>query len=233
MAGYDKNSAKCLTEAQLVTLLHDEMPESERFGFEEHLLDCSKCVDEFAVLSEAHLSVSEWNRDVFAFMETPAIEIPHAQAAETPAWLDGVYAGFAGLAGYGMPIASMSAVTVIFVLGYFLLSYRVSPSLVEQPLVSEAVMKIPATDRTSETKVDDTAVAGDTPKYTQVSINETKRRSIRPAVRVQKAVLKRPAPAIKPDALVAEQSPRLTNNTDLSDTSLRLMDLFSELDVNE
>lgn len=77
----------CIRAEDSVAYLYGEMAMHESDSFETHLASCDVCVDEMAAVSVSHLSVYEWNRDVFAALETPPIAIPYTVE---PAILNGV-----------------------------------------------------------------------------------------------------------------------------------------------
>ena len=89
----------CAFADDLVSYLYGEMDLSEMGGFETHLSDCADCTEEFADLSLARLGVYEWNRDDFRHLKTPFIEIPYSSTNHPEyvhsSWLDALRGVFA------------------------------------------------------------------------------------------------------------------------------------------
>lgn len=230
-----KENSCCPSGPELVSLLYSELDEADGFAIGEHLRECSNCVEEFASLSEARLSAYEWNRDEFAHLETPAVAIPYGPRVRT--WIERIYAGLVFASPYGTAAAAFGGFAVIIAFGYLLIGGGVSsPSPVS--VDSETVAKIdspnsrlPVSNSAANTAVSDVNTPRIGPAVYAEFRNKQKTRSTAPrATGVPKKQL------LKPDALVAKEqaAPRLTPNTmDVSDTSLRLAELFSELDANE
>ncbi len=107
---------------EIVSYIYDEMDAADRRKFESHLASCTLCTDEFAGISDARLSIFEWNREDFAELPTPEIVIPYAPKPETASAAGGgwfvslaemfaflkspatAFAGFAVVAGLGIAI---------------------------------------------------------------------------------------------------------------------------------
>jgi hypothetical protein len=228
-----KENSCCPSGPELVSLLYSELDEADGFAIGEHLRECSNCVEEFASLSEARLSAYEWNRDEFAHLETPAVAIPYGSPAHT--WIERIYAGLVFANPYRTAAAAFGFFALTIAFGYLLIgSWANTPLPVS--LDSDTVAKIDSPNSrmpVSAAKPDESEI--NTPRtapavYAEFR-NRQKTRSAAPRV---KAIPKKQL--VKPDALVAKEqaAPRLAPNaTDLSDTSLRLAELFSELDANE
>jgi hypothetical protein len=63
-------------ENLIVSYIYDEATADERRRLETHILECTSCLDEFAGLSNARLSVFEWQQESFAKIETPVFALP-------------------------------------------------------------------------------------------------------------------------------------------------------------
>ncbi len=70
------NNSNCRFSDEMVSYIYDEIDSSSRILFETHLSGCTNCTDEFAAISNARLSVFEWQRDDFAHIPTPVFTIP-------------------------------------------------------------------------------------------------------------------------------------------------------------
>ncbi len=79
----------CKLSTEIVPYLYGELSASASSTFESHLLDCSGCTDEFAAIAGARYEVYEWNQLEFVPMPTPRMEIPYDTAnPHTESWLD-------------------------------------------------------------------------------------------------------------------------------------------------
>lgn len=116
MANIDK-ILSCGFSNDLVSYLYGEMNLSAINEFETHLPDCNSCTEEFAGLSLARLGVYEWHRDEFRHLNTPLIEIPYSlvnsEDSVRSSWLDvlrGVFASAPRLATAGGAFAALAIV---------------------------------------------------------------------------------------------------------------------------
>lgn len=102
----------------IVSYLYGEMPASDRNVFETHLAQCGSCTDEFAGISLARYSVYEWNKLEFAEMATPRIVIPY-DIDVAFSWFDKLRAALSF--GHGLPTAgaAIAAVAIAFGLVMF------------------------------------------------------------------------------------------------------------------
>lgn len=234
----NKQKSDCVTDADLVALLYGEMAEAERVPVEEHLSDCSMCVEEFATISEARLGMYEWNRDELARLATPVIQIPYGESVRA-GFLERVYTGFAIFTQFGTAAAACGIAVVAIVGGYFLMRTPTETNTAEtrtQPAIVQPE---------GQPKREESVPAAVMPTGGEIA-SESKPRAISTVSAVRKvrnvsmpkselAAVKKQNSGIKRESLVAQQqtAPRLTSNAELNDNSLRLADLFSELDANE
>ncbi|MEQ1924176.1 MAG: hypothetical protein ABL952_16870, partial [Pyrinomonadaceae bacterium] len=108
------NKNGCKFTDEIVSYMYDEIGEPERTKFEEHLLDCTVCTDEFAGISNARFSVFEWRKEEFAHLPTPNIVIPYGD----PAPAIGFFAGLRDLLTLsGWPAAATVAAGLIVSIG--------------------------------------------------------------------------------------------------------------------
>jgi len=70
-------SGPCPNSDTVVSYLYDELTIDAKLKFEDHLADCSYCIDEFAAVSMSRFEVFDWQLVEFADMPTPAFYIPH------------------------------------------------------------------------------------------------------------------------------------------------------------
>lgn len=86
-----KQNPNCGLAENVVSYIYEEMIDSERANFEEHLSDCSSCTDEIAAFSSISHSIQDWKDVEFANVSTPQIEIPYetkATATQTVETID-------------------------------------------------------------------------------------------------------------------------------------------------
>jgi hypothetical protein len=69
-------NSSCKFSGELVAYLYRELAGKERLQFESHLAVCQACIDEFALIADSRFSVYEWHKSEFAPLETPVINIP-------------------------------------------------------------------------------------------------------------------------------------------------------------
>jgi hypothetical protein len=90
------NSNACAFAGQIVSYLYDEAGAKEKTEFETHLNDCATCADELSGFGFVRSSIQEWRSEEIFALEMPALEIPVLAAqksdipAETGSWLDGL-----------------------------------------------------------------------------------------------------------------------------------------------
>jgi len=240
MSTHDNRRSDCLKDADLAALLYDEMSDTERFPLEEHLADCSNCIDEFAAISEARLSAYEWNRDEFAHLATPAVRIPYSDSTERAGFFEKVFSGLSVFTQFGNAVVAFGAIfAVVGFGGYYLLRLSAETNVAEtrsEPVVESVVTSKRSENTVSETRTTDTVSPAtlEKPRTGGVRADVIKVRRTQ-AAKAEDVAAKKQIHKIESGSLVAQQqsSPRLTNSAEVSDNSLRLADLFSELDANE
>lgn len=218
----------CGFDELMVAYIYDEATSAERRRFEGHLLDCSVCTDEFASLSNARLSVFEWQKEDFAELETPRFEIPYdrTNAVGEPGW----YATLQGiLAGFRIPIAATAGVLLVLGLGFaaVMLVDRPEPQIAANleadrpPVIDQKPVAVPDVTVPASQPVagnNDSEIMAER-EFVPVKAAETKRtRAVRPAT-AQTAERR-----VVPNRL--RKAPALSDFEEADDRSLRLTDLF-------
>jgi len=224
----DEHENNCGFASEAVSYLYGEMPAAERSVFEDHLVGCDACTDEFAAISYSRVSVMEWQRGEFAHLPTPEIVIPYETAAAS--WFDGVRGLFA-FPGFGAAIAMaglLIVITAAFV-GYYVNSSKEPSVAVSEPITNktavpvdvpsshpaEIINQLPAPVAANEKRP--------TSRPTQPVRAVTKQRTPK-VVRTLTADLDRD---IKPVVPVVK-APVLSTYDDDDDKSLRLTDLLDD-----
>ncbi|MEP7148816.1 MAG: zf-HC2 domain-containing protein [Acidobacteriota bacterium] len=119
----DLSFSECKFNPNMVPYLYGEMSGRERSAFESHLVACTLCTDEFASISNARYEVYDWKKLEFDPLETPRFEIPSEEfAAEGSVfgWVEKLRAGFA--TGWLVPSAALAALAIVSVFAALLIS---------------------------------------------------------------------------------------------------------------
>ncbi|MEO8041764.1 MAG: zf-HC2 domain-containing protein [Acidobacteriota bacterium] len=228
----DVNFAKCKFSSGIVPYMYGEMPGPESSSFESHLLDCSPCTDEFAMISSARYEVYEWKKLEFDPLATPQIEIVfEAEPAAGVSWLDKFRASFA----QGWAIPSMAAagifVAAIFAAA-FIFSENGSPDVAAN-FAKDVVVDEPGVQSAPKVTATDSTVSADAS-----GDREREPRVIRPAT-PQRVSQKRVVTAVKSVDVKAtsaqneRKAPTLNEFVEEEDTSVRLAELFADIETSE
>lgn len=226
--GKDNNS--CLFGEQLVSYIYNELPVLGREAFEEHLLNCSGCTDEFAAVSMSRLGVYEWHRDDFLPLETPVFSIPYAtptvQAEPQMSWLDALRGLFspARAFAFGGGLAALA-----IVLGaVYVATFNDNTNIAEADTTPKVVqpVEVPNVARGSEKEVTPKALDDEN------QVVADYKPSVKPTRTIQaKAVKRETSRSPVQQAKVQVNAPRLGTYDESEDTSLRLADLVADIDT--
>lgn len=85
----NNHNPSCAFAEQIVSYLYGETIGKEKAAFDAHLKNCSSCADELAGFGFVRASIVEWKTEEFLNLETPSINIPYpiAVATEKQSWL--------------------------------------------------------------------------------------------------------------------------------------------------
>lgn len=221
----DTKQTICEFGESIVSYLYDELPLLERARFEDHLPDCTSCTDDFAGVANARYEVYEWTK-VFAEVPTPQFTVPYDEPVTL---VEKVRHAFRF--NWGWPAAgAFASIALVAVLGY----------LVFIPNDSELAGVGPVADNTPDV----TVVAIEPPQADAPDVVPTLEREAS-KTKVQPVPIKATRPAAKPAPVVPRQtrfatndrraviSPRLTEFADDTDDSLRLAELFEDVESSE
>ena len=235
MAREDRNQI-CTHDGDMLAYLYNEMSADQRDSFELHLEDCETCIDGFAELSQSRYSVYEWKKVDFDPLQTPYIDIPYKTAVEaaSPSFIEKVRAAFAN-AGWATAVPAFGAVLIAAILGFVLLGG--GDDVVNNELAREA--PTPAVTPLPQSKVVTPAnsAAGKEVRGDEVSAPKTNSEErIVPVKAVErKAVQRVPAtqkPTGRTNPTVRAQIPTLAEQNEVEDDSLRLSDMFDDIDTS-
>ena len=229
----------CKYSNEMVPYMYGELATSAATEFESHLLECQACTDEFAALSAARYEVYDWKKVEFDPLPTPAIEIPAGEVVSVT-WIEKLRAAFSG---WAMPAAAFGGVAIIVTL---VAVFAISRYETSSPSVARNETNIPANDNTNTNRSaaaplvrkPEASVKPDVaeseritdPNSKPVVVNDS---TPRRAVRTQPAVA-RPVPAgPRPTRAETQSVPRLNEFSEEEDSSLRLAELFEDIDTRE
>ncbi len=222
----------------IVSYIYDEIGSAERMKFETHLAGCSVCTDEFAAISNARFSVFEWRREEFADLQTPEIVIPYPakSTADTEIVSVGFLAGIRGwLSFVNFPIAVAAGLVLCIGLGFLITTYLGNG---EQQFASNAKNVLPAEihqqtsvlPKAEDIKKPEVAVKTEpstvrqSDEIRQVKAAEYRRPKIQKQLQAGNSGNRNAIQNI-PNAPVLSE-----NYEEADDRSLRLSDLFADVD---
>ena len=228
----------CSHGEDMLAYLYDELPPYGRERFEAHLESCTGCIDEFAELAVSRYSVFEWKSFEFAPLPTPKFVVP-TERKPAASWFDGIRAAFAW---NGWAIAGGAAAIMLFALiGIALWNIQPdttiavnepSPSLPVADLEEPSNRSVETTEpeRSSTEREVETSQE---PESNRRTAPEHKRPIVAKAVTVRKAS----AEKVEPRRVTANErlrnSPTLGQYVEEQDESLRLSDIFDDLDSRD
>lgn len=224
------NNKNCGSGDSIVGYIYNELPSAERLAFEDHLLDCTACTDEFATIADSRYAVYEWQKLEFEPMPTPHFAIPYAE--KQASWFDSIKGIFAT----GPRLATAGAFGLLMVaVGLAAIFMSTGPT----EMISTGTVQVtdtlpgPAAKTVQNIPVGvpkpvepdqgiETEFAGVTKSAPKVE-QKPKRLTVRP---------KAPRPQ-NIGSEVQAKAPRLNDFEDLSDDSLRLSDLVADIDTRD
>lgn len=229
----DESYNSCGFNGDVLSYLYNEMSEAERDRFESHLEACETCVNEFAILSDARYSVYEWKAIEFAPMETPAIIIPIEPVKAS--WLDVIKTAFAfprGLVAAGAGFAAIALIVSVSLIGFSGNGIDDKPVVrTIEPQVSTMAAQNPVSSPSPEMSKVDTPPS---PDKTRVEVERHKPEIVKASVRVPKNNLSTTATKKNRDSSAKNvNAPRLVRFDDNDDDSLRLAELFNDIDTRD
>lgn len=255
---FDKNghNPSCGFAGDIISYLYDEIDSAEKLKFESHLAGCKVCGAELAAFEGVRSSVIDWRREEFGWLPTPQIVIPYEIAEEAPTIIEvaprsTILTDFKRLfsfAPWPPAFTAFGALVVLAGLAFFAASYINSKQGVDladnrNAIVSPTVDpgKAPVKDeiaRTNTNTASSPEQASVTPKNVTPE-NAPQKISVVTTTPKDKNVAapKDPKNSNKPGekntSPEKRAAPSLNNYTEDEDTTLRLADLFEEIDTRE
>jgi anti-sigma factor RsiW len=217
----------CEFANDVVDYLYGEANEARRNAFEDHLLDCTACIDEFAEVSNSRFAVFEWQRDEFAPLATPQFVIPYDDAR--PGLVAGLRERFS--AGWAAPAFAFAAIAIVAGLAFVFAGGTTSEQAVaevEKPLE----LQKPSTPVDTKAPEVVTSVATIPARASAAGVKTAERprlaaRMPRPARTEKRVAVQSPSATIQARATTVRRAPVLSSDAEVDDDeSLRLADLF-------
>jgi hypothetical protein len=233
----DVNFSECKFSADMVPYMYAELPTARSAEFESHLLECTSCTDEFASLSSARFEVYDWKKLEFDALPTPRFAIPFVSDTEASShsWIEKLRA--VSSAGWAIPGVAFGGLVIASILaGIFVLSGSdqseiaanvggSNASVVET--VRESIPEKAAAPVRSGSE--DTVKEAARPASVRASVSK---QVSGPRSSNAASMASRRVSGLKDaSARNVRKVPRLNEFTEEEDNSLRLAELFDDLDT--
>jgi len=251
-----KNS-NCGFSEELVSYLYGETGGAENTAFEAHLQSCAGCAEELEAFSGVHFSIDDWKLKEFANLVTPSIEIPYEKAEKSIAvsnvsgsWLSALRRDLFSLSprGWSLATASFAVLAVCVGIALFALNSRkdndVAGSNKNNPVILPTVEKTPEptnVNANQKNQPDREVKPLNDPKSPQPEVAiapEPKNSRVVKASNNPRPVQKVENTNIQKNNEVKrnknnEVPPKIVVEDDDEDNTLRLAELFDEIDTKE
>ena len=240
----------CEHGSEIVEYIYGEMAAARSMNFESHLAGCSACVEEFAAISESRFDVYEWRKLEFTPLETPAFVIPFvpaASSASNTSWYRRISEAFSLPPGLAAATTGFGSVAVIAGLAFFMMGggpdlreivdteKRIVPSSnLQQAEVMNgraAVAEIPGTSGESMPKQakPESSAERSSPVPIRASTAGSRKTPVRRSDESPAQAVKTKTPAKRN----TRPLPRLNDFDEDTDDSLRLAQLFEDIETSD
>jgi len=213
---------RCALSDEIIAYLYAEMSRPKRDAFENHLLDCAACIDEFAEMSHARYSVYEWQHEEFAPLQTPRFEIPYERQRH------GFSDALTGLLSirWAVSTAAVAVIAVVVTVGLLGSAGTELPNLpaLADSTVGEATMPNVSSPTFAQAETKELKTALDVRPVESAA----KRTVPAKPVRTVNAKSNVPPPRypVRVLATANVRTPVLSSEAEVTDSSLRLSDIF-------
>ena len=224
----DVNFSECKFSADMVPYMYDELSSVESMAFEQHLIDCADCTDEFAAISSARYEVYDWKKLEFDPLETPNFEIPFEEVAGV-SWSDKIRQMFAHA--WAVPTVSFAALAIVAVATVSVIWLRSGEELVVKNPEPVAVPSQENAAPVPTGNVDTSSKAAVTVEQPATQASVSKRATLRrTGPQILRATRDRSIEIKQTTARNETRAvPRLNEYPDDEDTSLRLAELLDDI----
>ena len=230
---------ECGFSADMVPYMYAELPAAESAIFETHLLDCTACTDEFASLSSARYEVYDWKKVEFDMIPTPSFVVPVAfESDPAMSWTEKIRAAFS--ASWAVPSVAFAAVAIVSIFAVIFIS---SSGENIQIASNDDRSDIVAREQTVN-QIPETSLAPVASKASDEALSKNSApllASVPPAApnaAPRKAAVRRTKAASRPNEFTQasvrndqKKIPRLNDFAENEDTSLRLAEMFDDLEA--
>jgi hypothetical protein len=250
---FEKNghNPSCGFAGDIVSYLYDEIDAAEKLKFETHLAGCTTCGAEIAAFSGVRASVADWREADFGWLPSPDIVIPYEKLPErAPAVVQTRGTILTDLrrifsfTPWPPAFAALGALAILAGLAFFGIRYL---NRSETTIADNRRTDRPIASPTAGASPKETTVATGEPPVKQKAPDEivkaqgnTQPEPVRASTTpVQPKKVAQPAAATanpnKPGEknLKSQKAPSLNNYAEEEDSTLRLADLFEEIDTRE
>lgn len=232
----EANISQCKFATAIVPYMYGELRSVEASAFESHLLACSGCADEFAAVSASRYEVYEWKKLEFEPLETPIFEIPLTPAVVKVSLVERLRGAF--VTGW-TPAIGFAAALLVALTAWFTLSSESNPPTFTAGNTPADEVEIPPAPAPSPPAVvgEEETVRSDESSRPSQPIRKAAAPTVyqpRPLIREAKRVNPRPVQPAR--ATTASQNPTLPRLNDFAedeDKSLRLAELFDDVETSE
>jgi len=253
------NSNACAFAGEIVSYLYDEAGAKEKIEFETHLNDCATCADELSGFGFVRSSIQEWRSEEIFALEMPALEIPVLEAkkadiqAKTGSWLDGLRRLFSLSPKMAFGSVAFAALLVCAGLTFIILNYSGNETIAEvgnpdsDNIIAsnksntsiEKIISMPPDTPVPDSVKTDTANNQANEKLqpfkkdssVKVSNNLPKNKLGAPKLNNSEASANNLYKKNKTNNVQKREVPKLSDFDEEEDESLRLADLFAEIDT--
>jgi len=258
MSYNNHKTSSCAFAEQIVSYLYDEFETGEKIEFEAHLKYCPSCADEYAGFGFARSSVLEWRDEDFSKMATPTFNVPtikHEKSlpavfTESRSWLG----DFRKMFSFNPAMAMAALAILVFCAGITLYALNLSGGdETAQKDDGKNAVGIAVSPTVEIPKKSDEKDVGDeefekslAPPSSTVSLPQQKEPEkqitpVKPVVKVSGNAAKNGSnnPAVnlketndkKTPPVKKQRVPNLNHSDEDEDETIRLADLFDELDT--
>lgn len=229
------NKTDCKYSADIVPYMYGELTSGDTSSFESHLQQCGVCTDEFASISSARYEVYDWKKVAFDPLSTPAIVIPFGEVANVPL-VERLRAVFAqSWAVPGFAFAAIALVAVFAAVAIVNLDNE-TPQLAANnaagtsaPLPPSPQPAAPAPPRDEVTSINEVD-----PDQEKVRPVRSAASQLRHQVRTtDRSIPKRVETSVTAATSQDTRAPRLNEFSEEEDNSLRLAELFEDIETSD
>lgn len=253
MMNNNHKKSGCGFSEQLVSYLYGETVGAENTAFEAHLNACSVCTDELEAFSGVQFSINDWKLKEFVNLAAPSIEIPYETADKTAevstvkgSWLSALRELFSlSPRGWSLATASFAVLAVCALIALFALNSRKDNDVAESNKTNP--ITAPTVEKTSSETNANSNANNQPDKVVKPSSEPKSEVAVAPDNKNNRVVKtsNNPRPTQKVDTNSPknneqkrtnknnEIAPKIAVDDEEEDKSLRLAELFDEIDTKE